>query len=327
MERAGGVLRALLFVSLLTALACGDDPAPAPEEAAANAPAAVADAANHPPVVDRVSLEPRDPKPGDTLQATVQASDPDGDPLRLFFSWSVNGKTIDVGTSPAFVPRGLVAGDRVVLEVVASDGRVESEPVQVSVSAGNRGPTISVVAIDPREKVKPGDTLRALVDAADPDGEPLRFEYSWFVNGKSKGSDESFETKGLRRGDEIHVRVVARDRSSRSAPVESAILELGNSPPVFAGVPAREEVDGVFFYKLEARDPDGDRSLRYRLKEGPPGMSIDPLSGVVRWEPDMGHAGVHPVEVIVRDRHGDETFLRWNLNVSVQQAPASAADR
>jgi len=306
---------------------CGGDESPSGTERVEpeSAPQLAADPDNAPPVVESVHVEPQEPVPGDTLTATAVAVDPDGDPLRLFYSWSVNGQVMDVGSSAAFKPGKLGSGDRIMVEVVASDGRNESEPLRVSVGAGNRAPFIRSAAVDPADDAKPGDTLRALVDAEDPDGDPLRLEYTWLVNGSSRGNAESFETKGLRRGDEVQVKVVVGDGRERSPAVTSEVVELANRPPVFAGVPAREEAGGVYFYKLEARDPDGDRSLRYRLSEGPPGMSIDPLSGVVRWQPETTHAGVHPVEVVVRDRLGAETLLRWSLTVSVEQAPASAA--
>lgn len=325
-RRGGDVLAAVALASGL-AWGCGGDEPAATAQAPAQEPALPA-AANQAPVVERVALDPRDPVVGQTIRATVQASDANGDPVRMFYSWSVNGTIVEVGASPAFLPKELRSGDRVAVEVVASDGRLESDPARAWVSAANRAPFIRVVTTAPGDPTRPGQDLEAQVDAEDPDGDPLQLEYTWFVNGESQGRGEkTLATDRLRRGDKVRVRVVARDSRDRSKPMESEEIELANSPPVFAGVPPREEVDGVLFYKLEARDPDGDRSLRFRLVEGPPGMSIDPMTGVVRWQPQAAHAGVHPVEVVVRDRLGDESFLRWNLNVSVsrQEAPAAAA--
>jgi hypothetical protein len=276
--------------------------------------------------VERVSLEPRDPTSGQEIRATVTASDEDGDRLRMLFSWSVNGEVREVGRSPSFRPVNIRSGDRVAVEVVASDGRLESEPFRATASAGNRPPSMLTVRLAPDEPVRPGQTVEALVEAEDPDGDRLRYEYSWFVNGDSRRRGEkSFDTRSLRRGDKLRVSVTVSDGRERSTSLRSAEIELANSPPVFSGVPRRQEVDGVIFYQLEARDPDGDRSLRYRLAQGPPGMSIDPLSGMLRWQPAAAHAGSHPVEVVVRDRLGDETFLSWNLTVSVDNTPAALA--
>jgi len=323
-RRGGAALGAVILLLFLGLAGCGEESAPAGE--VAQETAAPAAPGNHAPVVERVSLEPRDPRSGQEIRATVSASDEDGDRLRMLFSWSVNGDVQEVGRSPSFRPVNLRSGDRVTVEVVASDGRLESEPARAFASAGNRPPSLLAVRLAPDEAVRPGQVVEALVEAEDPDGDRLRFQYSWFVNGERRSrGDQTFDTGSLRRGDKLAVSVVARDGRESSSSLRSAEIELANSPPVFSGVPRRQQVDGVFFYQLEARDPDGDRSLRYRLAKGPPGMSIDPLSGMLRWEPAAAHAGAHPVEVLVRDRLGAETFLSWNLTVSVENAPAALA--
>ena len=324
--RRGGAARGAVIPLLFLGLAaCGEDGVPTEQAAApqATGPAALE---NHAPVVEQVLLEPRDPTSGQEVRATVTASDADGDRLRMLFSWSVNGEVQEVGRSPSFRPVNLRAGDRLAVEVVASDGRLESEPFRATASAGNRPPSILAVRLTPADPVRPGQTVEALPEAEDPDDDRLRFEYRWFVNGDARGrGGKTFDTSSLRRGDKLQVSVVASDGRERSSSLRSAEIELANSPPVFSGVPRRQEVDGVFFYQLEARDPDGDRSLRYRLTEGPPGMSIDPLSGMLRWQPGASHAGTHPIQVVVRDRLGDETFLSWNLTVSIDNAPAALA--
>lgn len=324
--RGGGAHWAMLPVLVLGLGGCGEEHAPPAEVAdATQTTVAVPVGENEAPVVERVSLEPREPRAGDVILAKVTATDTDGDRLRMLFSWSVNGEVQEVGRSPSFRPKTLRSGDRVAVEVVASDGRLESQPFQASTSAGNRGPVIRSVRLAP-DPAKPGQTLEALVDADDPDDDRLRFEHTWYVNGDRQGrGDANFETDSLRRGDKVQVSVAARDGSERSPSERSQVIELANSPPVFSGVPRREQVDGVFFYRLEARDPDGDRSLRYRLAQGPPGMSIDPLSGVLRWQPAPEHAGTHAVEVTVRDRFGGESVLGWSVDVSVTQQELPAA--
>ena len=95
-------------------------------------------------------------------------------------------------------------------------------------------------------------------------------------------------------------------------------------------IPGAQTDDGLFRYSFEAEDPDGDRNLRFRLGEAPRGMRIDPILGVATWRPKESQAGVHPVEVIVQDTHGDGSALRFEVTVTAtladsgEQPPASA---
>ena len=73
--------------------------------------------------------------------------------------------------------------------------------------------------------------------------------------------------------------------------------------------------DGVFRYTLEAKDPDGDRSIRFRIVSGPPGMSVDPILGEVSWRPDASHVGKHEVIVGAADSHGGEGQQLFELEV------------
>ena len=82
-------------------------------------------------------------------------------------------------------------------------------------------------------------------------------------------------------------------------------------------VPSSAQTDeGLFRYAFEAEDPDGDRNLRFRLGKAPEGMRIDPILGVSTWRPKPSQAGVHPVEVIVQDAHGDGSALHFEVTVT-----------
>ena len=128
---------------------CGEESAPPAAVVPEQTSTTGAVPENHAPVVERVTLEPRDPKGGQEIRATVSASDEDGDRLRMFFSWSVNGEVREVGRKPVYRPLKLRSGDRVTVEVVASDGRLESEPQRASASAGNRPPSMLSVRLSP----------------------------------------------------------------------------------------------------------------------------------------------------------------------------------
>lgn len=318
--------------ALALALGCGSGDTDAPERSMVPAQppsqrSAAPSASNRPPVIDRVVLRPARPMPGETVEAVVEATDPDGDALRFRYSWSVNRRS--AGSGPKLAGQPLGKDDRIEVTVVASDGFAESTSMKKSTRVENQAPEMAGVAIHPTEGVLPGDELTALVDAKDADGESLRYTYLWLVNGdetREKGS--SFSTEELKRGDEVSVRVSARDADETSRPMTSPAVEISNSPPEIGAIPRAQQDGDTFRYQFEAADPDGDRSLRWSLNEAPAGMSIDPIMGVAMWKPTESQAGTQTIEVQVTDQAGDGSKLRFDVTVSsiekpTEQPPAS----
>lgn len=91
-----------------------------------------------------------------------------------------------------------------------------------------------------------------------------------------------------------------------------------NDAPKIQSRPNRQAAVGsVFTYEVRAHDPDptGDR-LTYRLLEGPPGAVIDPVHGLLRWQPATGDRGtVHKFAVQVIDEHGGRDTQAWSVSV------------
>ncbi len=315
------------------ALACGsDDSTPTPTGNAIVAPsateseAAASSAGLGDPVIERVVITPPVLAPGTELRAIVEASDPDGDALRYEYVWSHNGKEVRRGEKPVYYLVDLKKNDRVEVSVTASDGLNTSAPMKATVRAGNRPPVLSSVTLEPFGDVRAGETIQATPHASDPDNDSLRFRYSWTVNGDENGRERSFDTTGLRRGDKIQVTVVASDGRSQSREEHSPVLMLGNSPPMITQLPASRAEDGKFTYTFVAKDPDGDRNLRFFLEKGPTGMRMDAITGVLTWTPTSTQAGVHPVEVGVKDGRGEGSTFTFELTVGVQPGqPAPAA--
>jgi hypothetical protein len=286
---------------------------------------------NAAPVVEWVALNPRHPQPGIPVEANVEVRDPDGDPYRLTFEWEVNGELVASGPHPRFTPQGVRKDDRIEVRVVATDGRLESEPVSERTRIGNRPQLLQGVLLDPQGTVRPGDELLASPEAVDPDEDVLRFDYTWLVNGREiEQTGRTFSTRSLKRGDKVRVRVVASDGSDTSRTAESREVAIGNSPPLIGEIPKLQKDDGLFRYAFEAEDPDGDRNLRFRLGKAPEGMRIDPILGIATWRPKASQAGVHEVEVVVQDPHGDGSALRFEVTVTTTpggsggQPPAAA---
>lgn len=327
MKIACSVAIAVMTMGALLA-GCGGEPDPTPSGRSMAAPSVPDErAGNRAPVVSSVTLVPENPRIGDPITATVKASDPDSDGIRLAYQWLLNGRSVANETSTQLETGDLKKGDRVELRVVASDGRLESSPSIVKLRLGNRPPQLQGVSL-PTAELRAGDPLEAGPIASDPDGDTLRFRYRWFVNGEKTGQREAeFDTTGLVRGDRIHAEVVATDGTDETAAVKSLETLVANGPPRILGVPQAREVDGEFVYAFIAEDSDGDKNLRFRLLKAPRGMRIDSATGEARWKPEADQAGSHPVEVVVEDNFGEGSALSFEVTVNVNETPAPAARR
>jgi hypothetical protein len=312
------------------ALGCAGEDAPAPSGAPlARAEAGTERASNRPPLIERLVLVPATPLPGHTIEARVDVSDPDGDAIRFEFEWRHQGRTLAKGGRASVTPDGLEKGDSIELIALATDGRAWSQPARAQVSVGNRVPLIQGVALSPEEGATPGSEITAAVRALDPDGDALAYDYAWSVNGlPALEKDASFDTRHLKRGDRVQAHVRVSDGESWSPTAESAELELANRPPSIRPLQPPQHESGALRYRLEADDPDGDEPLRFELLSGPPGLSVDPASGLLSWQPGPDVAGSHDVEVAVYDALGAASALRFDVSVNAREEarPAQAAE-
>ena len=71
-----------------------------------------------------------------------------------------------------------------------------------------------------------------------------------------------------------------------------------------------------YLYAAHAQDPDGDR-LTYALESAPPGMAIDPASGVINWTVDpQGGVGDYKVRIVAKDEQGLTATQEFTLALS-----------
>jgi len=328
-----GVLGA---VALLGGGCGGDDPVATSSDASADGEG-VEWVENTIPVIDSVRLDPDSPAPGGAVTARVRAGDEDGDPLELGYAWRINGRAVRA-SGETLALESAMKGDTVSVTVTASDGWDESDSVQATTLVGNTPPVVQAVAFDPLGTIHRGQRVTARPVAIDADGDELEYEYTWWVNDSElPGGGDVLDTSRLKRGDEVRIEVVATDGYSRSNRLRSDPIRVENSPPKIVSAPRNSGDASAYRYQVEADDPDGDRRLRFRLEEGPPGMTIDPITGALTWTPSPSAAGSHPVEVVVDDLQGGEASQRFTVEISevpaesvpaetTAQAPAAPAD-
>lgn len=299
------------LVAVVVAAFSGCSSSPPDGPAAASGPNG-----NHPPVVRLVTIVPNPLVLAGPLAAHVMADDPDGTEPTTRFQWIVNGAPVLGATGPELDPSHVKRGDRVALEVIATDGHTESAPFRTEpVTVVNTPPIINHVIVE-AESPEKGNRVHAKVDAVDPDRDEIHYTYRWWRNEKQiqEGEESVLDTTGFGRKDVVVVEVVARDQDAAAAPVRSAPSALGNSPPLITSAPASLTNRELYEYLVQAKDVDGD-SVTYGLETGPPGMTIDKATGQVTWKVLAGVAGTHRVKVMADDGQGGTAWQEFELSI------------
>lgn len=88
--------------------------------------------------------------------------------------------------------------------------------------------------------------------------------------------------------------------------------------PVITSTPVTSLAWGTpYVYTVTAEDPDPD-PLIFTLLEAPPGMHLDPRTGVLQWDPDAWQSGSRKVAIQVSDGRCGQDTQAFNLNVSLK---------
>ncbi|MFN7134516.1 MAG: hypothetical protein ACK4N5_20730, partial [Myxococcales bacterium] len=224
------------------------------------------------------ALEPAKPTIRDALQCAVQAeaTDPDGDAVKLAFRWYRNGELLPLGPAQQKIPAGVARrGEKWACEVEASDGELKIAPVRRELTVENLPPTAPVAEIEPVQP-RAGDDLVCVVKqpAADEDADALRYTFRWTGDDKplTPGKDPArLPASLLRKGVRYRCEVSASDGVVAGPPgvAERAIL---NSPP------ARPVV------RILPENPAAATTLTCELAEPATDADGDPLTYKFRWK-------------------------------------------
>jgi hypothetical protein len=127
---------------------------------------------NTAPIVLKLTFEPKTSHTGEPVTVLAEVTDTDGDEVRMMYRWSKNGILIQDSSAHSYNGDGLVRGDRLTVEAIASDGQNEgawykSDELVVANGAPRITSTPSFTA--------DGGHLVYTVAAVDPDHDPVSF--------------------------------------------------------------------------------------------------------------------------------------------------------
>lgn len=267
---------------------------------------------NHSPRLTRVEIVPSEPDLQSVLTLALQAEDPDQDTVTYRYRWFVNHK--EVGDQPVLSMKGFRQGDLVSVEVTPSDGKSEGSSLPgPTVKIGNHPPVVTRIALLPAEP-KAGQAMTVEVEGKDEEGDTIFYAYEWEINGRPVEGVAGNLLDGtlIHSADQIRVHVSPSDSFSAGTPTASRPTVVINQPPEIVSSPATQVEENQYRYQITAHDPDGD-PIEYRLDGGPPGMELDPASGLLVWKVEPLPEGTVPVTIQVNDKKGGKSIQRFTL--------------
>lgn len=271
---------------------------------------------NRPPIIISAKIYPDLPTAEKPLTAHFSGEDAEGDTIRCVFRWYVDGALVQEGPDGNLQPGPYRKDSKVFVEVIPSD-KFSSGALYKSdtITIGNAPPVVSSISLTPGNP-RAGDVITAAPVVTDPDGDWTKNAYQWYVNDKpatEPGAEDRFSTAGLKKKDKVNVSVTPTDGESTGDPKVSNTIMIANSPPRIASNPPTALANGTYRYEVLALDPDGDR-LTYALAKAPQGMTINPSTGLITWEPKPVNAREEvAVKIVVNDGDGGSMDQEYSV--------------
>jgi hypothetical protein len=199
-------------------------------------------------------------------------------------------------------------------EAVPLSAPIEKEAENVREALSKNEPKVDKAYLAV-ETVKGNDCLKVVAEGSDKNGDKVPLRFQWTKNGEPAGEGDTIS--GLKRGDKVSVMIVPFDDWGNGL-ARSLTAEIKNTPPTIVEHQDANFDGKAWSYQVKATDPDGD-PLIYSLKSAPAGMTINPLTGLIKWNVPAGFTGKASFTVSVDDSHGGEASQSLTIDIKPEQ--------
>ncbi len=194
-----------------------------------------------------------------------------------------------------------------------------SPPIEKEVENGPEALSKNAPKVDKArfliELVNGTDRLKVVAEGSDKNGNKVSLRFQWTKNGEPAGEGDTIS--GFKRGDKVSVMITPFDDRGNGL-ARSLTTEIKNTPPSIVEHQETNFDGKVWSYQVKATDADGD-PLTYSLKSAPPGMTIDPSTGLIKWNVPPDFMGKASFAVSVADGHGGEASQDLALDIKTEQ--------
>ncbi len=263
---------------------------------------------------------------------TLEANDPDGDPLTYKIERApLYGTLTGTGPQVTYTPKK----DFNFLDSFtfsASDGKNKSNigTISITVNSVNDPPIANNDKAETFEDA-PIEKIDVLVNDTDVDKDPLTVkEVTQASHGKVEINSDNTTIKytpehnynGL---DTFTYTVKDPGGLTSTAKVEVKIIPLNDPPEITSKPVTTAMLDVPYVYDVNAIDPDGGDKLSYSLISKPEGMTIEKDTGIINWLPDDLLAAPNDVTVKVTDNNDIPASATQTFSIKVIPTPSKIA--
>ena len=235
-------------------------------------------------------VDPPHPLTTASLIAVPLIYNPQGNELSLDYEWNIDDQVVRSNVWPYFVPVYVLPagftkkGNEVEVRLTATEGE-KTVSKSASTTIRNSPPELTVT-LSP-EQPETTDDIVLNYDAEDADGDGLATRYEWRINDEVI-SDETAKTLPAdrhKKHDVISVAVTTGDGEAETQAEANVTIEDAKPRVAVADSPEAVTFGSRVEFDATISDPDGDdvSGVRFAVDYGPPGMTVDPLSGRVAW--------------------------------------------
>ena len=197
-----------------------------------------------------------------TCSATV--TDPDDGSLTPSFEWTVNGISIETGSTYTVLAADTDVGDDIVCTATATDSDGESISSSATVTVENTPPVLGSSALNPNTGVTTASSLTCSASASDVDEDTVTISYNWSntTSGSTLGSGATLTLSPAtaQPGNEIECSILADDGKGGTDSA-TQMVTVENTNPVLTDVtisPDPAYNDDSFSCTVTASDADNE---------------------------------------------------------------------
>ncbi|BDG02535.1 PQQ-binding-like beta-propeller repeat protein [Anaeromyxobacter oryzae] len=192
---------------------------------------------NSPPGAPQIVVEPDRAHRDDDLvcRIAVPSADPDGDAVAYAYAWWRNERPMPAGADPARVEASRIAkGERWRCAATPSDGALAGPAGSAEKVVSNTPPGPARVRLEP-DAPHGGQSLRCEITgrSEDPDGDAVRYRYTWFRNGAAQPFAETsvdVPARLVKAGDRWRCQVIPTDGEEDGPPGGSEDVLVSPGP-------------------------------------------------------------------------------------------------